>query len=222
MNGPGGHESFEAAAVQDGSMDCRSPVDSRISGEQRADRPGRGSSTCADVPCSWASRPASAVLLPPSRRHSPTAGPPRRSSRPPGRRAPTPAGRLHTTARSVSRRGRHGRQGGLPLRRAGRPLHTRVWYPNGPGRYPLVVFGHGLHAQPDDYVALLVSWALAGFVVAAPLYPHTSLGTATFNATTSPTSRPTPPPCCPPSWPARSAPAWTRRGWPPPATRPAA
>ncbi len=66
--------------------------------------------------------------------------------------------------------------------RAGRPLHTRVWYPNGPGPYPLVVFSHGLHAQPDDYAALLVSWALAGFVVAAPLYPHTSLGTATFNA----------------------------------------
>jgi predicted dienelactone hydrolase len=66
--------------------------------------------------------------------------------------------------------------------RAGRSLHTRVWYPVGPGPYPVVVFSHGLHSQPDDYAALLVRWALAGFVVAAPLYPHTSLGAAEFTA----------------------------------------
>jgi dienelactone hydrolase len=66
--------------------------------------------------------------------------------------------------------------------RAGRPLPTRVWYPVGPGPYPLLVFSHGMLSQPDDYAALLVSWALTGVVVAAPLYPHTSLGTASFNA----------------------------------------
>lgn len=66
--------------------------------------------------------------------------------------------------------------------RAGRSLHTRVWYPVGPGPYPVVVFSHGLHSQPDDYAALLIRWALAGFVVAAPLYPHTSLGAAEFTA----------------------------------------
>jgi poly(3-hydroxybutyrate) depolymerase len=66
--------------------------------------------------------------------------------------------------------------------RDGRPLHTRVWCPAGPGPYPVVVFSHGLRSQPDDYAALLVSWALAGFVVAAPLYPHTALGAAAFNS----------------------------------------
>jgi dienelactone hydrolase len=65
--------------------------------------------------------------------------------------------------------------------RQGRKLHTRVWYPTGPGPHPVVVFSHGLHSQPDDYAALLVDWARAGFVVAAPLYPHTSLGAAYFN-----------------------------------------
>ncbi|XVV17270.1 alpha/beta hydrolase family protein [Actinoplanes sp. CA-131856] len=66
--------------------------------------------------------------------------------------------------------------------RDGRSLPTRVWYPVGPGPYPVLVFSHGMLSQPDDYAALLVSWALTGVVVAAPLYPHTSLGTATFNA----------------------------------------
>ncbi|MBU2665075.1 chlorophyllase [Actinoplanes bogorensis] len=66
--------------------------------------------------------------------------------------------------------------------RDGRALPTRVWYPVGPGPYPVVVFSHGLHAQPDDYAALLVSWATAGFVVAAPRYPHTAMGTSKFNA----------------------------------------
>ena len=66
-------------------------------------------------------------------------------------------------------------------RGADRPLPTRVWYPVGAGPFPVVVFSHGLLAQPDDYAALLVSWARAGFVVAAPLYPHTSLGTSSYN-----------------------------------------
>ncbi len=66
--------------------------------------------------------------------------------------------------------------------RDGRALPTRVWYPVGDGPYPVVVFSHGLHSQPDDYASLLVSWALAGFVVAAPRYPFTALGTSHFNA----------------------------------------
>ena len=65
--------------------------------------------------------------------------------------------------------------------RAGRVLNTRVWRPTGRGPYPIVVFSHGLLSQPDDYAELLTGWARAGFVVAAPLYPHTSLGAADFN-----------------------------------------
>ncbi|MGK5685188.1 alpha/beta hydrolase family protein [Actinoplanes sp. URMC 104] len=66
--------------------------------------------------------------------------------------------------------------------RDGRALPTRVWYPVGPVPYPVVLFNHGLHSQPDDYASLLVSWALSGLIVAAPRYPHTALGTSRFNA----------------------------------------
>jgi dienelactone hydrolase len=49
------------------------------------------------------------------------------------------------------------------------------------GTYPLVLFSHGLNALPSDYQPLLVQWAAAGFVVAAPAYPHTSRGVSEFN-----------------------------------------
>jgi hypothetical protein len=71
-----------------------------------------------------------------------------------------------------------------------RPLPTTVWYPaagvapnTGPapvehaagasGRFPLVLFSHGLTAQPADYEPMLARWAQAGFVVAGPTYPYT-------------------------------------------------
>jgi fermentation-respiration switch protein FrsA (DUF1100 family) len=68
-----------------------------------------------------------------------------------------------------------------------RTLVTYVWYPalgspGGPvvsnatpasagGPYPLVVFGHGFAATPQLYANLLASWARAGYVVAAPVFP---------------------------------------------------
>jgi len=76
-------------------------------------------------------------------------------------------------------------------RGADRPLPTMVWYPAGPaaghpgigaatrdapvaaGRFPLVVFSHGLQSRPEDHVQLTTRWAAAGFVVIAPAYPHT-------------------------------------------------
>ncbi|WP_250030249.1 alpha/beta hydrolase family protein [Paractinoplanes maris] len=66
--------------------------------------------------------------------------------------------------------------------RDGRALPTQVWAPVGPGPYPLVLFSHGLRSQPDDYASLLARWAQAGFVVAAPRYPHTALGTSQYTA----------------------------------------
>jgi dienelactone hydrolase len=77
-----------------------------------------------------------------------------------------------------------------------RPLPTRVWYPAAGrpggtvtaaaaparGAFPVVLFSHGLASQPNDYAAMVTRWAQAGFVVAAPIYPHTSHGTADFNA----------------------------------------
>ncbi|MGH9077949.1 MAG: alpha/beta hydrolase family protein, partial [Acidimicrobiales bacterium] len=54
-----------------------------------------------------------------------------------------------------------------------RALTTLVWSPAVPGRWPLVVFGHGFQVGPPPYETLLRSWAAAGFVVAAPEFPLT-------------------------------------------------
>lgn len=39
------------------------------------------------------------------------------------------------------------------------------------GPYPLVLFSHGYAVTPEFYEELLVRWAAAGYVVAAPTYP---------------------------------------------------
>ena len=63
-----------------------------------------------------------------------------------------------------------------------RPLPTTVWYPGtGDGPFPVIVFSHGLTSEPSAYRELLESWARAGFVVAAPAFPHTSYGVADFD-----------------------------------------
>ena len=54
----------------------------------------------------------------------------------------------------------------------GRSLPTTVWHPSVPGRWPLVVFGHGFRVGVAPYVALCEAWAAAGFTVAAPVFPH--------------------------------------------------
>jgi dienelactone hydrolase len=69
-----------------------------------------------------------------------------------------------------------------------RTLYTEVRYPalgapggtdlpNAPaaradGPFPLVVFGHGYAVTPALYARLLQSWAQAGYVVAAPVFPR--------------------------------------------------
>ena len=39
------------------------------------------------------------------------------------------------------------------------------------GPFPLIVFGHGFNVTPAIYARLLQSWASAGYVVAAPIFP---------------------------------------------------
>ena len=43
-----------------------------------------------------------------------------------------------------------------------------------PGRFPLVVFSHGLRGSPESFATALTRWAAAGFVVAAPTFPRTN------------------------------------------------
>lgn len=71
-----------------------------------------------------------------------------------------------------------------------RPLPVTIWYPaHGPrsaaarpglpvadGRFPVVLFSHGLSTEPTEYAPLVTAWAAAGFVVVAPSYPHTRRG----------------------------------------------
>ncbi|MGC4876817.1 alpha/beta hydrolase family protein [Micromonospora sp. DT43] len=78
----------------------------------------------------------------------------------------------------------------LKLNRDGRALPVTLWYPAAgttgdaakrsataaTGRFPVVMFSHGLTGRPEDYATLLTRWAAAGFVVAAPTFPHTSRG----------------------------------------------
>ena len=68
-----------------------------------------------------------------------------------------------------------------------RTLYTEVRYPalgtpggsdlpnataaRADGPFPLVVFGHGFDVTPALYARLLQSWAQAGYVVAAPVFP---------------------------------------------------
>jgi dienelactone hydrolase len=55
-----------------------------------------------------------------------------------------------------------------------RELETVVRYPARRGRYPLIVFAHGFALTPGQYAALLNAWSEAGYVVAAPVFPHTN------------------------------------------------
>jgi dienelactone hydrolase len=75
-----------------------------------------------------------------------------------------------------------------------RPLPTTVWYPAqgtaggaarsgaapAGGRFPLVLLSHGLTGLPSYLAPIGTRWAAAGFVVAAPAYPHTKHGAPQF------------------------------------------
>ena len=66
-------------------------------------------------------------------------------------------------------------------RGSNRPLPTLVFYPAVPGgRFPLVLFCHGLSGSAERYARTLAGWAAAGFVVAAPTFPYTSEFTDDF------------------------------------------
>ncbi|WP_432985082.1 alpha/beta hydrolase family protein [Dactylosporangium sp. CA-233914] len=65
--------------------------------------------------------------------------------------------------------------------RAGRTLRTVVWYPKSAGRFPLVLWSHGLHGSPEGYSGVTQKIAAAGFVVAAPAYPFTNDKANPFN-----------------------------------------
>jgi predicted dienelactone hydrolase len=82
-------------------------------------------------------------------------------------------------------------------RGADRPLPTTVWYPAqgvpggaarsgaapASGRFPLILLSHGLTGLPAYFAPVGARLAAAGFVVAAPAYPHTKQGAPRFDVT---------------------------------------
>ncbi|WP_230686720.1 alpha/beta hydrolase family protein [Catellatospora vulcania] len=85
----------------------------------------------------------------------------------------------------------------LKFTRGDRPLPTTVWYPAtgkaggsprkdaqaAAGRFPVVLFSHGLHGLPAYYQQITTRLAAAGFVVAAPAYPFTNHDANPFKQT---------------------------------------
>lgn len=83
----------------------------------------------------------------------------------------------------------------LHLSRGERKLRTVLLYPAAgvesdpiradampaAGKFPLVLFSHGLHGTPERYVPAAASWTAAGFVVALPAYPHTATGAGKYS-----------------------------------------
>ena len=59
-----------------------------------------------------------------------------------------------------------------------RTLTTTVWYPQGGGNHPLVVFAHGYRIGVGPYRRLCLALAQKGFVVAAPSFPLTDQSVA--------------------------------------------
>ncbi|WP_327006538.1 chlorophyllase [Dactylosporangium sp. NBC_01737] len=104
-----------------------------------------------------------------------------KSAAPPAVKAPT-----QTFAVGVSQ---------FTFTRAGRTLRTLVFYPAtgsaggspksnagaAAGRFPLVLWSHGLHGSPEGYQGVTAKIAAAGFVVAAPAYPFTNDKANPFN-----------------------------------------
>ena len=52
---------------------------------------------------------------------------------------------------------------------------VRPGAPVAAGRFPVVIYSHGLRSLPEMYAPLITRWAAAGFVVAAPTFPRTNL-----------------------------------------------
>ncbi|WP_439427212.1 alpha/beta hydrolase family protein [Micromonospora sp. LA-10] len=104
------------------------------------------------------------------------ASPPDRTTAP---GSPAPLG--SATARDAA----PGRDAATSPGHTARPAGAGTATPDGPrvrpgapfaaGRFPVVLYSHGLRSLPALHAALTSRWAAAGFVVVAPTYPRTNL-----------------------------------------------
>lgn len=110
---------------------------------------------------------------------SPTTSPPTSSAAPSTETTPSPATTIGSYAIgtvSMTVPGPSTEQTTIPV---------TIWFPaeHGPsglvpdsagGPYPMIAFSQGYEVTVSQYAGLLSAWASAGFVVAAPTYPHTA------------------------------------------------
>ena len=59
----------------------------------------------------------------------------------------------------------------LPSSPGQRSLRARIAYPDGAGRFPLVVYSHGFNCYRESYAGLTDHWASHGYVVVLPEHP---------------------------------------------------
>ncbi|MFU8872032.1 alpha/beta hydrolase family protein [Micromonospora sp. SL4-19] len=57
---------------------------------------------------------------------------------------------------------------------------VRPGAPVAAGRFPVVIYSHGLRSLPELHAPLTTRWAATGFVVAAPTFPRTNLRARDF------------------------------------------
>lgn len=54
-------------------------------------------------------------------------------------------------------------------------LHVRIFYPNGPGKYPVIVFSHGAGGSQDCCETLTRHWASYGYVTIQPTHDDSAV-----------------------------------------------
>jgi dienelactone hydrolase len=52
----------------------------------------------------------------------------------------------------------------------GKDLQTRLTYPQGDGRFPLIIWSHGAYGSKDAYSPLVTHWASHGYVIVQPTH----------------------------------------------------
>lgn len=53
---------------------------------------------------------------------------------------------------------------------AGHSYSSEIFYPDKPGKYPLIIFSHGNFGSPDRYHKLLKPIAASGYIIVAPIH----------------------------------------------------
>ncbi|MDH3591520.1 MAG: dienelactone hydrolase family protein [Planctomycetota bacterium] len=65
----------------------------------------------------------------------------------------------------------------LPRGEGEKPLRVRVTHPTAKGKYPVIVYSHGMYGSGDAYRPLVDAWAKTGYVFFQPTHPDSrSLG----------------------------------------------